>query len=125
MSEGSAVRTTVTWLSGPAIWAAHFFLLYGIQSFTCLPLDAARQGQIRLLSLALTVIALSALVGFLIRQPLGIRQAGDRITESLTTFLARTANVLALLAILGVVWSAASAMMIPPCVSSVGQSERE
>jgi hypothetical protein len=118
--EGPAVRTTVTWLFGPAVWAAHFFLLYGLQGFMCLPLDSVRQGQIRLLSLALTVIALSALVGFLVRQSLGIRQAGDRITATLTTFLAGTANVLALLAILGIVWSAASAMMIPACVGVAG-----
>ncbi|MGH6768174.1 MAG: hypothetical protein ACRECO_04030 [Xanthobacteraceae bacterium] len=120
MGKGSTVRTTVVWLFGPAVWAAHFFLLYGIAGFTCLPLDAVRQGQIRLLALSLTVIALLVLVGFLARQSLGIRRPGDRLTESLTTFLARTANVLALLAILGVIWTVAGTMMIPACVSAAG-----
>lgn len=117
-SESSAIRATITWLFGPAVWAAHFFLLYGIAGFACTPSDAARQENIRYLSLALTAIALSALIGFLVRQALAVRgQECPHITERIPAFLASTANALVVLAIIGIVWTAAGATMIPACGS--------
>ncbi len=109
--QSNGVRATIIWLSGPAIWAAHFFLLYGIASFACTP--STPQGTIRVLSLATTAIALSALVGFLAWRSRDRRQvAGD-----MPAFLAKTTNGLAILAGLAIVWTAASATLIPACVA--------
>jgi hypothetical protein len=105
--EDSAIRVTIAWLFGPIVWAAHFFLTYGIAAFAGMSSDVTGdvtwQGQIRLvILLALAAVALLALVGFLVWQCRGVR--GGR-TEDTSSFLTRTAIALTVLALMGVIWT--------------------
>ena len=113
------VRGTMTWLFGPLVWAAHFFLLYGIASFGCAPSEATRQESIRLVSWALSAAALVALAGFLASQLFVRRnkQLGSRTDTP--GFLGPAASVLAILASIGVIWTALGAVMIPACVAAM------
>ncbi len=100
--EDSAIRVTIAWLFGPIVWAAHFFLVYGIAAFAGMPSDAAWQGQIRFVLLAIAIVALLALVGFLVSQCRGVRA---RRTEDTPSFLTKTAIALTVLALIGVAWT--------------------
>jgi hypothetical protein len=106
--EDSAIRATIAWLFGPIVWAAHFFLVYGIAAFAGMHSDAAWQGQIRLISLALATVALLALVGFLVWQSRGFRA---RRTEDTPSFFTRTAIALTVLALIGVAWTTIGAFI--------------
>jgi hypothetical protein len=115
--EEFAIRATIAWLFGPIVWATHFFLLYGIASYGCTPPDTTRQGAVRLIFLALSAVALSALIGFLAWYLFGVRQQpGEYLNKDIRYFLRRIANLLAVLAIVGVVWTATGATLIPACV---------
>ena len=101
--EDSAIRVTIAWLFGPIVWAAHFFLTYGIAAFAGMSSDVTWQGQIRLvILLAPAAVALSALVGFLVWQCRGVRA---RRTEDTPSFLTKTAIALTVLALVGVAWT--------------------
>jgi len=100
--EDSAIRATIAWLFGPIVWAAHFFLVYGIAAFAGMSSDMAWQGQIRLVLLAIATVALLALVGFLVWQCRGVRA---RRTEDTPSFLTKTAIALTVLALVGVAWT--------------------
>jgi hypothetical protein len=106
--EDSAIRVTIAWLFGPIVWAAHFFLTYGIAAFAGAPSDVAWRGQIRLILLALAAVALLALVGFLVSQCRGVR---GRRTEDTSSFLTSTAIALTVLALIGVIWSTVGAFI--------------
>ena len=116
-SEDSVIRL-IAWMFGPMVWAAHFFVLYGIASFGCTPPDPTRQGAVRVIFSALSVLALSALIGFLVWRPFGARRPdADYLNEDIRDFLRAIANALAALAIVGVVWTAIAASLIPACTS--------
>ncbi|HET9394890.1 MAG TPA: hypothetical protein VFO36_02445 [Nitrospiraceae bacterium] len=101
----SAIHATIGWLFGPIVWAAHFFLIYGIVSFA----GIASQEQVRLILTMLTGMALSALVVFLFWQCLDLR--GRRAKDS-RSFLTSTAMALTVLALIGIVWTAAGGFIV-------------
>lgn len=78
-------------LAGPVAWAAHFFLLYGAESFA--PIGAVAQ-------IAATALALAALALLVLSQFKALKSAPeDRV------FLRRGAIALAALSALGILWT--------------------
>ena len=119
--RASSIRMTITWLFGPIVWAAHFFLLYGIATVLCTGPEASQPGLVRLFALAVTVLALAVLACFVTWQFFGRGwHKAKRRMESLTTFLRVTAMTLAGLATVGIIWVAAGAMLIPACTNPSG-----
>lgn len=114
-----SMRATFLWLFGPIIWAAHFFVLYAGTTIVCGGASASQHMQIRGLALALTALALAALLGFIGSQLLASGERGQPGTE-VTAFLKQTAIVLAGLSVIAILWSAASAILIPTCASAAG-----
>jgi hypothetical protein len=114
-SEASAIGL-IAWLFGPLVWAAHFFVLYGIASFGCTPPEPTRQGAVRFIALILSALALSALIGFLAWHSFGTpRQDGEYFNEGIRDFLRAISNALAALAIIGVAWTAIGVSLIHTC----------
>ena len=108
------------WLYGPIIWAAHFFLLYGTASFLCTP-EASREDEVRLIALALTALALLVLFGLSTWQFIGYRRPrGNDRAGNVVSFLQMTSIALAGLAIIGVMWTGAGAILVPACVPLTG-----
>jgi hypothetical protein len=107
--EESAFCATIGWLFGPIIWAAHFFLIYGIVSFAGIAADAASQKHVQLILTMLTGMALSALVAFFFCQCLDLR---GRRTKDARSFLTSTAMALTVLALIGVAWTAAGGFIV-------------
>jgi hypothetical protein len=105
------------WLFGPIIWATHLFVLYGGATIICRGVDASRHMQIRWLAGVLTALALAALLGFAASQFLAKRQDRSGHEAEVTVFLQRTALALVGLAIIGILWSAASAILLPTCAA--------
>jgi hypothetical protein len=122
--ERGLFRASVIWLFGPIVWAAHFFLLYGFASFACVPSDTTRQEFVRLISLALTAVAIAAIAGFLRPRPLVMRRQQAIATGDVPVFLGVTSKGLAILALIGIVWTAVSAVMIPACTAAASDLAR-
>jgi hypothetical protein len=104
-------------LAGPMVWAAHFFLLYGAEVLICTgPVAGSRGEQLLPVAAALTTAAVAGLLAILVagltsgRQA---RQATEGTTRSL--FWRDAPTALAMLAMLGVLWTALPALLIPAC----------
>ena len=98
-------------LAGPAIWAAHFFVLYASEGFLCAagPLAA---DAVRLISLTATTIAVATLLVFLGWQA----QRGWRRQRAAAIDAYRDISMgLAVMALLAVIWSALPAILLPVC----------
>lgn len=110
------IATFVSILAGPAIWAAHFFLVYGAQALICTGPDApARGGLLLPIDVALTAAAVSGLL-YLMTWRLPSRQA-PQATEGTgrSLFWRDTPVALAALAMLGVLWAALPPILLPAC----------
>jgi len=102
----------------PALWFAHFGVLYGAEALVCTPPAAARATLIWVGAIA-TVAALAALAWFAVM--LRRRSSADRADEHTgATFLRNAALLLALLAALGVVWTVFPVAVLPVCASPAG-----
>jgi hypothetical protein len=113
-----SMRTMVTWLFGPIVWAAHFFLLYGVTTVVCSSVDGPRPERVRWLVLVLSAFAIAMLLGFVGRQFLSGREPRSSRAVETTTFLRTTAMILAALAAIGILWSAAGGILLPTCASA-------
>jgi hypothetical protein len=104
-------------LAGPAVWAVHFFLMYGAEVLTCTGAAAtSRGGQVLPVAIALTVVAMTGLFCILVWRFAPVRrphQAADDIHGSL--FWRDASTALAALAMLGVLWVALPAILLPAC----------
>jgi hypothetical protein len=106
-------------LAAPTIWAAHFFLIYGIQTLLCTGSGAGARGELLLpLDLMLTVAAMAALLYIAGRSwPSGrAHQATEGVNRS--SFWRATPAALAALAMIGILWVALPPMLLPACTPS-------
>lgn len=103
-------------LSGPGIWAAHFFALYGAASFQCTSnatLTAAA-GQFRTVGYVLTGLAIASLAWIILRQS----SASPEDLGAGTSFLRRIAPILSCLALLGILWTSFPLVLLQGCAES-------
>jgi hypothetical protein len=108
-------------LAAPTIWAAHFFAMYGAQTLICTAASpAARSNHLLPLGIVLTAVAVAGLVAILASRIVSIRQAHQTVERALRpAFWREVPSVLALVALLGVIWVATPAMLLPACASSL------
>ncbi len=99
-------------LTGPIVWAAHFFFLYLAEAFLCSGQIPATGMAVRATGAAATVVALTALVLFALRS----RTAGRSGSGSAQTGTALGFAVpLALLSMVAVLWSSVPLLLLPAC----------
>jgi hypothetical protein len=115
-----SMRAIFLWLFGPIIWAAHLFVLYGATTIICTGASASQYMLIRWVTLALTALALTALLGFVALSLFADREHRFGRGTDVNVFLKRTAIVLAALSVIAILWSAASAILFPTCASAAG-----
>ena len=103
-------------LSGPGIWAAHFFALYGAASLQCTNTATltSAAGQFRTVGCVLTGLAIAALAWIILRQP----SASPEDLGAGTSFLRRIAPILCCLALLGILWTSVSLVLLQGCAGS-------
>jgi hypothetical protein len=104
-------------LAGPAIWFAHFILLYGAEAIFCTPAVASPM-TMTAVSVAATLTALSALSAFAALTAL--RPAATLRANDTATFLRATSLLLALLSAIAVIWIALPTFALPVCTSPAG-----
>ena len=110
------------YLTGPIVWAAHFFLLYGLEAAICSGLGTSSlASKFWLIALGLTAVALTALLCFSAWQ-LALRRrdhnASNKIDKS--PFLRDLSMSLVALATFGVLWSTVPALILPVCTTAAG-----
>lgn len=101
------MATFLVCLTGPVVWALHFFFLYGAETLTC----AAEPPVPNLfwwLALAATMGAGAGLAITIAKPPI----RGD---FPAAPFLHNAARLLAALALLAVVWAGVTALILPAC----------
>jgi hypothetical protein len=114
MTRSRPLADFLTCLFGPAVWAAHFFVVYATEALACTPATAAPRQAMLVITIA-TIVALAALAAFLAWQFRGKPRADD---ESI--FLRRISVGLALLAMLAVAWSGLPPALLPACLPPAG-----
>jgi len=101
-------------LIAPAIWFAHFSLLYAAETLICIGPPAARGAT---MGWAVFLATAAALTGLIILAARLIR-AGKMATpksEDGTAWLRRTSLLLTLLSALGVIWTTLPTAVLPAC----------
>ena len=102
---------------GPGLWFGHLTVLYGAETLICTPPVASGHAMIWIASAA-TIVALVALALFgaaLARQPTPDETPEEHIGAA---FLRATALLLAVLSVLGVIWTASPVALLPVCASA-------
>jgi hypothetical protein len=102
-------------LAGPIVWAAHFFVIYGVEAVICTRAAVpfrAMQG----ISIVATAIAIGLLAVLLIRQYRTQRRRGG----DAAAFLRDISVWLAVISIGAVAGVALSALRLPVCVPPAG-----
>ena len=98
-------------LFGPAVWFVHFFAVYAAEALVCV-----RPGEahvFRLIVIALTVIAVGALGGVMLRVRRGFSGPGPDTGR----FLRSAAIILATLSFIALVWVALPGMTVAACTN--------
>jgi len=97
-------------VTGPIVWAIHFFFLYLTEAFACanrgLPTDAVRWS-----GLAATLAAVALLALFSTR--FGRSHQQDRTAQTQPAF--KLGAPLALLSMVAIVWTAIPLLLLPAC----------
>ena len=96
-------------LTGPIVWATHFFILYLAEAFAC----AAGASAVRWIGAMATIGALGILA-------VSAARAGAHISDgqpSVTAVLLSFAMPLALLSIVAILWSAMPLFLLPACTA--------
>ena len=110
MRQPDSVIDLVKPLTGPIVWAAHFFFLYLTEAFACagssLPAEAVRWS-----GLVATTTALAALALYLARL-YPFRQQ-DRTAQAEAAFI--FGAPLALLSMVAILWTAMPLLLFPAC----------
>lgn len=115
--RASPIRDLVVPAGGLLIWAAHFASLYAVQTALCAlggqPENAA---LLRLVGVALTAIAIAALVGVGMSLLADIGRASGMPGEPRAgRFLREIATAAIGVALLAVLWSLFPLLALPPC----------
>ena len=107
------VREFFLALAGPVVWAAHFFVVYGLEAAVCTR-AASPVLTMRWVIAAATAAALATLAAFLIPRLRRRSESEDR------EFLRRIAVGLTFVSIGAILAVAASALSLPACVPPAG-----
>jgi hypothetical protein len=101
-------------LAGPAIWTAHFFLLYGGHTLLCVIGPAASRSAAWILLASSASIGGLVLIGLLIVQELRPMRQPERETSGYAFARAVTLGLAALSAV-GLIWTMMTAAALAPC----------
>jgi hypothetical protein len=106
-------------LGGLLVWAAHFALLYGVQTAFCTANPGGWSATgLRISGLALTAVAVAVLFGLAGRPRLhtqaGSHRGSAKDTDS-ARFLRQVSMAGAALALLAVVWATVPLLLLPAC----------
>jgi hypothetical protein len=108
LEERPIPRLTIArWLAGPAIWAAHFLVVYASESLLC-----TRGGGA---SAHLAIIGVATAVGLALLLATTLRGRGPSTDTDGAGFMNAAATSLALLGMLGIAWSALPALLVSSC----------
>jgi hypothetical protein len=99
-------------LLGPAVWAAHFFILYATEALACTGASPAR--SVSWSAAIATAVACIGLAAFLIWQ----LQNKAHTRPDAARFLRHISVALAGLAMLAVIWTAAPVLLLTPCTTA-------
>jgi hypothetical protein len=111
----SSAGTIFYILIGPIVWAAHFAVLYFVQSMLCAHGTAERLVPIIIGAATLAAILPLAAAPLLPRTTAGLFRASGWDLE-MCDFHARVMTGLAILSAAGVVWAAVPALIIDSCL---------
>jgi hypothetical protein len=117
-SDSRSMGDLLVCFLGPTVWAAHFFLMYGAETLVCSrTVTAAHNFDFSMVAIFATAIAVASLTGLIVRQT--VRRAANRqpnvAFDPASSFLRETSIMLAVLAMLGVLWVALPAILVPGC----------
>lgn len=101
-------------LTGPIVWAAHFFIVYGLEAAVCTRADSPA-ATMQWITAAATTTAVGGLAALLIR-----RFRKPPTESGAFRFLHEISTYLTLLSIGAVLTVAASALRLPACVQPAG-----
>jgi hypothetical protein len=104
---------------GPAVWFAHFTILYGAEALICTP-PVTTAGAMTWIGIAATLVALAVLTVFAAMLVRSGHLAGERGEQSSPAFLHGVALLLALLSALGAIWTAFPIALLRVCASTGG-----
>jgi hypothetical protein len=99
---------------GPAVWFAHFVVLYGAEAMICTP-GLAAAGAMTWAAAIATLAALAMLAGFSV---LVLRRPAK--THGGAIFLRRATVLLAMLSAIAVIFVALPVAVLPVCGSAAG-----
>jgi len=106
-------------LTGPIVWAGHFFGVYLTEALLCTATGPATGAPVRPIAAGLTVIALAALVAFAFRHRHSFHlSAGDN--TGMSAPLSAFAGPLTIVSILAVLWTSIPLFLLPACAPGGG-----
>lgn len=101
-------------LAGPITWAAHFFLIYGVEAAVCTRASSPAL-VMRGIVAGATLLALGALAVFLVRM---LRQR--RHASEAASFLPAISAILALVSMAAIAAAALAGLTLPACTPPAG-----
>jgi hypothetical protein len=114
-SESRAMLNLVAVLSGPIVWALHFFSLYLIEALACTVVGTSAGTRVRTNGAVITALALAVLLGLAVRHRRGFRRRSHGTANSADA-LERCAALLAVLSLVAVLWAYVPLFVFPACV---------
>jgi hypothetical protein len=102
-------------LIAPAIWFAHFTLLYAAEAFGCV-LSASDRGSMIVWTALVATVAAWVSLGILLRGSLASRVQTLPASRDESTWLKRISMLLTFLSALGIFWTAFPISVLTPCV---------
>jgi hypothetical protein len=119
-NSAGTVRPTsellMSWV-GPAIWAAHFFVMYGSEALICTRVaPGVRDALFATVAISATALAVAGLVAFVVRRHAGTGSGARAGHGADDLAFSRWLSIgLALLSVLAVIWVALPALLAAPC----------
>jgi hypothetical protein len=104
-------------LTGPIVWAAHFFILYLAEAFTCTSAGIAHDA-VRWIGAGATAAALAILAVWSMRFSKTARGSVGGLSQPEVRFA--FAVPLALLSAIAILWSAMPLVLLPVCTQGTG-----
>jgi hypothetical protein len=104
------IAEALFWLAGPVVWAAHFVVMYGAHALICARMETSAMNLWPTVAASATAPALLALAGLIVARARSRAPSNGR-----TTFARDLTIALAALSLLGVLWVALPATVMPPC----------
>jgi hypothetical protein len=108
------VTDIVLALSGPLIWAAHFFVLYLTEAFACAGGETTPTAMVRWIGAIATAAALFALGPLVLGIPKPLTAQVDAPDATAASFA--FATPLNLLSMIAIVWTSIPLILMPACL---------